>query len=363
MQFIDLNAQLARIRPEVEKALQAVFSHGQYILGPEVAELESQLAAFVKVKHCVTVSSGTDALLMAMMALELKPGDEVITSSFTFFATAEMMLLLGVTPVFVDIDPDTYNLDPKLLEAAITPKTAAIMPVSLYGQCADLHQINEIASKYSLPVIEDAAQSFGAQHHGQRSCGLTTIGCTSFFPSKPLGCYGDGGACFTHDDELADKLRSIRVHGQRERYEHVRLGLNGRFDTIQAAMMLPKLTIFEDEIAKRQQVAQWYAQYLPESIRKPIVRAGNLSVFAQYTIEVEDRQTLQTFLQSRGIPTAVHYPKALHQQPLLLKKKSEYGNLRVADKVAERVLSLPFYPYLTEKLVHKVCKEIENYYI
>jgi UDP-2-acetamido-2-deoxy-ribo-hexuluronate aminotransferase len=248
MQFIDLKAQYRRIETDVNQRIQAVLNHGQYIMGPELTELESQLAEFVGVKHAIGVSDGTTALLIALMALDIGVGDEVITTPFTFIATGEMIALLGATPVFVDIDPQTYNIDVNKIESAITSKTKAIMPVSLYGLCADFDAINAIAEKYQLPVIEDGAQSFGASYKGKKSCGLTTIGCTSFFPSKPLGCYGDGGACFTNDDDLAKKMREIRVHGQDRRYHHPVIGLNGRLDTIQAAILLAKLSVFPQEV-------------------------------------------------------------------------------------------------------------------
>jgi UDP-2-acetamido-2-deoxy-ribo-hexuluronate aminotransferase len=360
MEFIDLKTQLAKIRSEVDARIAAVMAHGQFIMGPEIAELETRLAAFVGVEHCITVSSGTDALLMALMALDLKPGDEVITTPFTFFATVEVMLLLQIKPVFVDINSDTYNINPDLIEQAITERTRAIMPVSMYGQCADLKKINQIAAKHSLAVIEDAAQSFGATHHGKVSGSLTTIACTSFFPSKPLGCYGDGGACFTNDAALAEKLRCIRVHGQVGRYNHVALGINGRMDTLQAAMMLPKLDLFESEIAARQVHAAYYTSFLSNNFKTPFVKSYNKSVFAQYTIEVDNREAVQTHLQKNGIPTAVHYPKSLHQQPLLQKLQKLDGqaiqqqSFPEAEKAASRVLSLPFHPYLTEEDMQRV---------
>jgi len=360
VEFIDLKTQLARIRTEVDQRIATVLNHGQFIMGPEIAEFESKLADFVGVKHCLTISSGTDALLIAMMALDIKPGDEVITTPFTFFATAETILLLGAKPVFVDIEPDSYNLDPNLLEAAITPKTRAIIPVSLYGQCANLTAINTIAEKHNLPVIEDAAQSLGAEHHGKRSGGLTTISCTSFFPSKPLGCYGDGGACFTNDDDLAERMARIRLHGQKGRYNHVELGVNGRMDTLQAAMMLPKLAIFEEEISLRQQHASLYNQLLTKHVKIPQVESYNLSVYAQYTIEVERREELQANLQAKGIPTTVHYPVPLDKQPMLAKEN--WGNFPISEQAAKKVLSLPFHPYLTEQQIQLVVSSIIKFY-
>ena len=260
IEFIDLKTQQARIKSQIDAAIQRVLAHGQYILGPEVAELEEKLAAYTGAKHCITVANGTDALQIAQMALGIGPGDEVVMPGFTYIATAETVALLGAKPVYVDIDPRTYNLDSALLEAAITSRTKAIVPVSLYGQCADFDAINAIAAKYRIPVIEDAAQSFGATYKSRKSCNLSTIACTSFFPSKPLGCYGDGGAIFTNDDELAKVMRQIARHGQDRRYHHVRVGVNSRMDTLQAAILLPKLTLLEEEIQCRQKVADWYGE-------------------------------------------------------------------------------------------------------
>ncbi|MHC8367861.1 DegT/DnrJ/EryC1/StrS family aminotransferase [Pseudomonas sp. ZT5P21] len=347
IEFIDLKTQQALIRKEIDAGIARVLEHGQYILGPEVAELEEKLAAFVGAKYCITVANGTDALQIVQMALGIGPGDEVITPGFTYIATAETVALMGAKPVYVDVDPRTYNLDPLLLEAAITPRTKAIIPVSLYGQCADYDAINAIAAKYGIPVIEDAAQSFGATYKGKRSCNLTTIACTSFFPSKPLGCYGDGGAIFTSDEELAKVMRQIARHGQDRRYHHVRVGVNSRLDTIQAAILLPKLEIFEQEVRLRHQVAQRY-DHLLETVGNhsaPYIEPGNTSVYAQYTIQVSDRSEVQERLKASGIPTAVHYPIPLNRQPAV---KDENANLPVGDAIAERVLSLPMHPYMDE---------------
>jgi UDP-2-acetamido-2-deoxy-ribo-hexuluronate aminotransferase len=356
MQFIDLKTQGKRVEEKVLARIKDILEHGAYIMGPEVTELEQMLAKFVGVEHALAVASGTDALLIALMAVGVGHGDEVITTPFSFFATAEVIALLGAKPVFVDIDPITYNIDSKLLEAAITSKTKAIMPVSLYGQCADFDEINEIAKKYNLPVIEDAAQSFGAEYKGRRSCGVSTIGCTSFFPSKPLGCYGDGGACFTNDPELARRMAEIRLHGQSKRYYHTSLGINGRCDTIQAAVLIEKMAIFEEEIQERQVVAARYAKLLPENIRKPLIKDDNLSVFAQYTIEVEHREALQEALQKRGIPTAVHYPFGLHEQPIFKELYPEEKSYPKTEYAARRVMSLPMHPYLTEAEQEKICQ-------
>lgn len=346
MQFIDLKQQSKRIEEPLFSRFKAILAHGAYVMGPEVQQLEEALAQFVGVKHAITVSSGTDALLIALMALDIGPNDEVITSPFSFFATAEVVALLGAKPVFVDICPKTYNIDPNKLEAAITSSTKAIIPVNMYGQCADIDTINAIAARHAVPVIEDAAQSFGAQYKGRPSCGLSTIGCTSFFPSKPLGCYGDGGACFTNDDKLARYMQEIRVHGQSGRYCHTRLGINGRFDTLQAAVLLEKLAIFPEEMILRQEVAARYAELLPESVKKPIISENNLSSFAQYTIEIDDRDNVQTILSKQGIPTAIHYPRGIHEQPALQHLYSSKESFPHTENAAKRVLSLPMHPYL-----------------
>jgi UDP-2-acetamido-2-deoxy-ribo-hexuluronate aminotransferase len=315
-------------------------------MGPEVAQLEEKLADYVGVKHCITASSGTDTLLIAMMALGIGPGDEVITTPFTFVATGEMIVLLGAKPVFVDIDPRTYNIDSGKIEVAITPNTKAIMPVSLYGQCADMDAINAIANKHGLPVIEDAAQSFGATYKGKKSCALSTIGSTSFFPSKPLGGYGDGGALFTDDDTLAKAMREVRVHGQDRRYHHPRIGINGRFDTLQAAVLLAKMDRFDWEVEQRQKVGAGYTAMLSSRCPKvtvPFIEPYNTSVYAQYSILVENRDAVAKRLSEQGIPTAVHYPVPLHQQPAYHQNVSRAGPLPVAEHTAQRVISLPLH--------------------
>lgn len=344
LDFIDLHVQQSLIKTKIDAGIQRVLAHGQYILGPEVFELEERLAEFVGAKYCITVANGTDALQIAQMALGIGPGDEVITPGFTYIATAETVALLGAKPVYIDVCPRTYNLDPQLLEAAITPRTKAIIPVSLYGQCADFDAINAIAAKHGLPVIEDAAQSFGASYKGRRSCNLSTIACTSFFPSKPLGCYGDGGAIFTNDDELAKVLRQIARHGQDRRYHHVRVGVNSRLDTLQASILLPKLEIFSHELQLREKVALTYGLLLEESnISKPFIETHNRSAWAQYTVRVKSRDLLQSELQACGIPTAVHYPIPLNKQPAV---SDSSALLDIGDKIAQQVLSLPFHPYL-----------------
>jgi UDP-2-acetamido-2-deoxy-ribo-hexuluronate aminotransferase len=360
--FIDLKTQQDKIRLSLDKRMATVLAHGQYIMGPEVFELEEKLAQYVGVKHCISVANGTDALLIALLALGIKAGDEVITTPFTFIATAEMIALIGAKPVFVDIDSKTYNLDPARLEAAITTKTKAIMPVSLYGQCAEFDGINAIADKYGIPVIEDGAQSFGATYKGRKSCGLSTMGCTSFFPTKPLGCYGDGGACFTNDDALATRMKQVRVHGQDKRYHHPVVGLNGRLDTLQAAILLAKLEIFEEEVKLRATIGAAYTKALKDIVTTPFIEAYNACVYAQYTIQVDNREIVQEKLKAAGVPTAVHYPIPLNLQPVFSYLQQGEGSFPVAEKVARRVMSLPMSPWLTvndqRETVHAVSRSI-----
>lgn len=352
MDFIDLKSQQARIKDRIDAGIARVLAHGQYILGPEVAELEEKLAAYTGAKYCISVANGTDALQIALMALGVGPGDEVITPGFTYIATAEAAALLGARPVYVDIDPRTYNLDPSLLEVAITPRTKAIIPVSLYGQCADFDAVNAIAARHGLPVVEDAAQSFGATYRGKKSCSLTTIACASFFPSKPLGCYGDGGALFTSDGELAKVIRQIARHGQERRYHHTRVGVNSRLDTIQAAVLLAKLEILDDEMEARQRIADQYTAILAEvMIDGPHILQENRSAWAQYTIRVQNREKVQQTLKENHIPTAVHYPLPLNLQPAVadLRANLPHGNI-----AAQQVISLPMHPYLhidSQKLI------------
>ena len=353
IEFIDLKAQQTRLKDKIESGIQNVLTHGQYILGPEVSELEEKLAAYVGAKYCISCANGTDALQIVQMAFGIGPGDEVITPGFTYIATAETVAVLGAKPVYVDVNPKTYNLDIEKLEAAITPRTKAIIPVSLYGQCADFDAINAIAAKYNLPVIEDAAQSFGATYKGRKSCNLSTVACTSFFPSKPLGCYGDGGAIFTNDDELAKVIRQIARHGQDRRYHHVRVGMNSRLDTLQAAILLPKLEILDDEMQARQRVAENYTRLFNEAgiDTTPHIEAHNRSAWAQYTIQVEDRDQVQAKLKEQGIPTAVHYPIPLNKQPAVANANV---CLPVGDAIAECVMSLPMHPYLTVEAQEKI---------
>ncbi|MFY0990296.1 DegT/DnrJ/EryC1/StrS family aminotransferase [Halomonas sp. C05BenzN] len=358
MEFIDLKAQQLRIRERINAGIRNVLEHGKYILGPEVGELERRLADYVGVRHCISCANGTDALQIAQMALGIGPGDEVITPGFTYIATAETVALLGARPVYVDIEPRTYLLDPARLEAAITPRTRAIIPVSLYGQCADMDAINDIAGRHGIPVIEDAAQSFGATYRGRRSGSLSTIAATSFFPSKPLGCYGDGGALFTDDDELARVLRQIARHGQDRRYHHVRVGINSRLDTLQAAILLPKLDILDEELLLREKVAQGYARLLGAAgLETPRIDPRNTSAYAQYTVEVEDREVVLARLAEAGIPTAVHYPIPLNQQPAVADPCAE---LPVGNAASRRVISLPMHPYLGADDQHRIVTALQE---
>lgn len=358
--FIDLAAQQEKIKADLDRRIAAVLAHGKYILGPEVKELEEKLADYVGVKHCIACANGTDALLIALMGLGIGAGDEVITTAFTYVATGEVIARLGATPVFVDIDEKTYNLNPAKIEAAITDRTRAIMPVSLYGQCADFDAINAIGKKYGLPVIEDGAQSFGATYKGRRSCGLSTIGCTSFFPTKPLGCYGDGGAIFTDDDELAKAMDMIHKHGQDRRYHHVRMGLNSRLDTLQAAVLLAKLEIFDEEVKLRGEIGAKYSEMLGKvsGVIVPYVEPHNTSVYAQYTVRVQDRDAVQEKLREAGIPTAVHYPIPLNQQPMFEYLKQGTGSVPVAEKVAKEVMSLPMSAWVKDEDMRAVSESL-----
>jgi UDP-2-acetamido-2-deoxy-ribo-hexuluronate aminotransferase len=362
MQFIDLVSQQKRIRKKIESRMLKVLDHGQYIMGPEVRELEEKLSAFIETKHAITCSSGTDALLMALMALDIGPGDEVITVPYTWISTAEVIALLNAKPVFVDIQPDTMNMDPDLIEAAITPNTRAIMPVCIYGQCADMTRINAIAEKHALAVIEDGAQSFGATHHGQKSCGLSTIGCTSFFPSKPLGCYGDGGAVFTADDALAEKMRQIRVHGQKVKHRHPLVGINGRLDTLQAAILLEKLALLPEECRLRREAGKRYDTLLADiaGIQTPVIADGNDSVYAQYTIQSENRDALSRKLKSADIPSVVYYATPLHLQDAFTDLGHQPGDFPVSEKVAAQGLSLPMSPYISAADQEKVASAIRD---
>lgn len=352
IEFIDLKAQYRALKPVIDARIAAVLDHGRYIMGPEIAELEERLATYVDVPHCISVASGTEALLIALMALDIGPGDEIITTPFTFAATAEVIALVGATPVFVDINIADCNIDATLIEAAITRATKAIMPVSLYGQCADMDAINAIAARHGLTVIEDAAQSFGASYKGRHSCGVSTIGCTSFFPSKPLGCYGDGGAIFTTDAGLAQAMREIRVHGQAKRYQHDRVGVGGRLDTLQAAILLAKLDTFDEEVAARITIGNRYLEMLADvpGVRTIRVAENRTSVWGQFTVLVEDREAVVATLGAASVPTAIHYPIPLHRQKAYAGISRIVGSLDESDSAALRVLSLPMHPLLSEKL-------------
>jgi len=357
--FIDLKSQYQSLKPAIDARMQAVLDHGRYIMGPEVVELELRLADYTGADHCITVASGTEALLISLMALGVGPGDEVVTTPFTFVATAEVIALVGATPVFVDVEADTANLDATKLKAAITPKTRAIIPVSLYGQPADMDAINVVAAAHDLPVIEDAAQSFGASYKGRRSGNLSTVGCTSFFPSKPLGCYGDGGAIFTSDDALAQAMREIRVHGQSRRYVHTRIGVGGRMDTLQCAVLLAKLERFDWEVERRMALGMRYNDLFASSVPVISQRDDRTSVYAQYTILVEDREHVQQRLTEAGIPTAVHYPVPLHHQAAY-RERCRVASAVVAETVAARVLSLPMSPDLRDEQQIRVVTAVQT---
>ncbi len=344
MDFIDLKPQAARIRADVDRRIAAVLDHGRFVLGPEVAELEQALADYVGVKHCISCANGTDALLLCYLALDIRPGQEVLTSPFSFIAAAEMAALIGAVPRYADIERPSYNMDPQRLAEAIGPQTAVIVPVDLFGQCARYEEILEIADARGIPVIEDAAQSFGAQRHGRCAGSFGRLAITSFYPAKPLGCYGEGGACFTDDDALAQRLRELRVHGQDGPYRHGQVGINGRLETLQAAVLLAKLAVFDEELELRARVAARYAAGLEGLAPAPVLDAGNTSAWAQYTIEVDDREAVRERLSAAGVPSGVYYPIPLHKQGAV---GDPAADCPLAESAAERVLSLPFSPYLS----------------
>lgn len=355
MEFIDLKTQYQQYKTAIDARIHQVLDHGRYVMGPEIAELETQLCSYTGARHALTVASGTDSLEIALRALDIGPGDEVITTPFTWISSAEVIALVGARPVFVDIGAADYNIDIDRIETAITPRTKALMPISLFGQMPDYDRINAIAARHGITVIEDAAQSFGASRNGRKSGSVTTIASTSFFPAKPLGCFGDGGALFTDDDALADKMRAIRTHGGVQRHHHPYLGMNGRFDSIQAAVLLAKLPHFEDEVIARGIIGARYSEMLENGrqaaggqIVTPAVMPGNTHVYAQYTIRVADRDALGASLKAAGIPTAVYYPKCLHEQPVFAACGYRYGDFPVAEQAAREVISLPMHPFLTE---------------
>ncbi len=359
--FIDLKAQYQQYKTEIAEQVLEVMTSAQFIGGEKLVKLEEGLASYTGAKHAIGCSSGTDALLLALMALDIGPGDEVITTPFTFIATAEVIALLGAKSVFIDIEESSYNIDPTLIESAITDQTKAIMPVSLYGQCADMDAINEIASRYDIPVIEDACQSFGGTYKGKKSCNLSTIGCTSFFPSKPLGAYGDGGAIFTSDDELAQKMRMLLNHGQNERYKHKYIGINGRLDAMQAAVLNVKLKYFDTEVSSRENIGERYSNLLAEtSVITPKILEDNTSVYAQYSIRTENREALSKHLQDRGVPVAVHYPMPLHLQEAFADLGYTKGDFPVSEAVSESIMSLPMSPFLTQEEQDYIVTAIEE---
>ncbi len=360
MEFIDLKEQYRRYKADIDERVLRVLAHGQFIQGPEVSELETALARYTGVKHCISVASGTASLEIALRALEIGPGDEVITVPYTWISSAEVIGLVGARPVFVDIEAATYNIDVDALKSAITPKTKAIMPVSLFGQMPDYDRINAIAAAHNVPVIEDGAQSFGATQGGRRSCGVTAIGSTSFFPAKPLGCYGEGGALFTNDDVLAQRMKAIRNHGCLERHHHTVLGTNGRFDTIQAAVLLAKLPHFEWEVAERGRIGARYSAALRDFCDVPAVAAKNTHVYAQYTVRILERDRVAGRLKALGIPTAVYYPKCLHEQPVFSKLGYNWGDFPVSEKASREVLSLPMHAFLVPDDQDRVVNAIKN---
>ena len=359
--FIDLKTQYKQLKEDIDQRIHKVLDHGQYILGPEVAECEQALAKFTGSEYCVTVASGTEALYMSLLSLDIQPGDEVIVPTFSFFATAEVVALLNAIPVFVDIQENSFNMDPQKIEEAITEKTKVIMPVSLYGQVADMTEINAIAKKHNLIVIEDAAQSFGASYMGKRSCNLSDFGATSFFPAKPLGCYGDGGAIFTNDKGRYEQLVSIRNHGQEGRYHHVRLGVNGRLDSIQCAVILSKLSVYQSEIDARKQAAQYYNENFKniEGLSIPQLSERRDSVWAQYTLRLKGRDSFQKKMMELGVPTAVHYPSVLSDQPAL-QGRCKVSSSSVAQQAAQEVVSLPMHPYLNSDVQDQVIAAVKQ---
>lgn len=372
MQFRDLKAQYQALKPQIDKAIQNVLDEGQFIMGRQVRELEESLAEYVGVKHCISCANGTDALLMVLMAWDIKAGDAVFVPDFTFFATAEVVALVGASPVFVDVDEDTFNLDPVKLEAAIQRtikeghyQPRAVIPVDLFGLPANYPAIEKIAEKYNLLILEDGAQGFGGRIGEQKACSFGHAATTSFFPAKPLGCYGDGGAIFTNDDDLSQKLKSIRIHGKgNSRYDNIRIGLNSRLDTIQAAILQVKFKAFVDyELEKVNQIAKSYTEKLKDKVKTPITPDGYYSSWAQYTIQLENkkqRDALQEKLKEHGIPTMIYYPKPMHEQIAFEDIASKVNDLSVTEDLCKRVLSLPMHPYLEEKSIAEICENIRR---
>lgn len=360
MQFIDIKEQYRLYKEEIDRAVHKVLDAGNFIMGEQIHQLEAVLAAYVGMKHCIAVSSGTDSLQIALMALGIGPGDEVITVPFTWISSAEVIPLVGAKPVFVDIDPQTYNIDVNQLESAITPKTKAIIAVSLFGQMPDYEAINKIAAQYGITVIEDGAQSFGATQNGKKSCGVTTISSTSFFPAKPLGCYGDGGAIFTSDDLLNKKMRAIRTHGGEHRHHHLYIGMNGRLDTLQAAILLAKFPYFPQEVKAREKIGARYSELLQDFCVVPKIQKGNTHVYAQYTIRIPERDRVSNTLNQVGIPTGIYYPKCIHEQPAFSYLGLEAGCFPVAELAAQEVLSLPMHPWLRESDQDRIVNAVKD---
>jgi len=340
--------------------MQRVLEHGRFIMGPEIAELEQALASYVGASHCITVSSGTHSLEIALRALGIGPSDEVITVPFTWISSSEVIKLVGAKPVFVDIDADSFNINVDLIEAAITPRTKAILPICLFGQMPNMSRLNELADRHGIPVLEDAAQSLGATQNGKRSCGVSTIGSTSFFPAKPLGCYGDGGALFTDDEALATAMKAIRTHGGTRRHHHTLVGTNGRFDTLQAAVILAKLPHFQNEVESRGAIGARYTELLSDFCKTPQVMEGNTHVYAQYTIRVPHRETMAASLKEKGIPSAIYYPKCLHEQPVFGDLGYQYGDFPESEKASKEVISLPMHPFLSEADQDKVIEAVKG---
>lgn len=360
MEFCDLKEQYNRYKNEIDTAIADVIENTAFINGPDVKALESELSVFCGAKHSIGCSNGTDALLIPLVALDVKPDDEILVPAFTFIATAEMPAFWGAKPVFVDIDPVTFNIDPEKIKEKITSKTVGIIPVSLYGQCADYNAINAIAAEHNLWVMEDGAQSFGGEYHGKKSCNLTYVSTTSFFPAKPLGCYGDGGAIFTNDDVLAEKMRKILNHGQEIRYKHKYVGLNGRLDTIQAAILRVKLKYFPQELIQRNAIAMKYTEKLKNVTETPVVLPDHFSAWAQYTIRADNRDKLAEYLKGKGIPTAVHYPIPLYRQECFNYLNENAENFPVSDNLSKRVLSLPMHPFLKDEEINFICEEVKK---
>ena len=361
--FIDLQEQYRQYEEEVDSAIKKVCREAKFIMGPQIRELEQKLEEFTGSPNAITCSSGTDALLLALMACDVGPGDEVITTPFTFIATAEVISFLGVKPVFVDIEEKTYNIDPLRIKENITPRTKAIIPVSLYGQPADMDEINELAQEHGIIVIEDACQSFGSEYKGKKSCDLSKLACTSFFPSKPLGCYGDGGAVFTDDEKMAEKIRSLRVHGQTQRYYHKYVGVNGRLDTIQAAILNVKMDHFEEELESRNVIAKRYSEKLKnvKDLVVPFVKEDRTSVYAQYSVRVKNRDDIAAKLKEAGIPTAIHYPRPLHLQEAYSDLGYKKGDFPVSEIVSEQILSLPMSPFLSDEDQEYIIETVKSF--